>query len=257
VGTLTHNQPLYLQLLTEAMKHAYADRAEYLGDTDFVKVPIPDLAGYHNRDQHASLFSTHELKREAWMPKQVDHDERRQDLADAVWRVIERDGLEAASLRGVADEAGWSVGALRYYFATQSDLLIFAMELVMHRVSGRLRAAPADVPPLQRAEQALHEVLPLDATRRAEMQVWLAFTARALFDPTLRPLRDRAHAELRDLCRGVARLLGASSPLRDGDRLHALVDGLALHAVLAPTVTTPARQREILAAEIDAICHAR
>ncbi len=42
-GELAHNQPEYLQLLTEAMKHAYADRAEYLGDTDFVKVPIARL----------------------------------------------------------------------------------------------------------------------------------------------------------------------------------------------------------------------
>lgn len=39
----THNQPTYLQVLTEAMKHAYADRAEYLGDADFVKVPIDRL----------------------------------------------------------------------------------------------------------------------------------------------------------------------------------------------------------------------
>jgi DNA-binding transcriptional regulator YbjK len=191
------------------------------------------------------------------MPKQVDHDERRQELADAVWRVVERDGVEAASLRGVAAEAGWSVGALRHYFPTQSDLLTFAMELVMQRVAGRLRTGRADVPPRQRAEQALHEVLPLDAARRAEMQVWLAFTTRALIDPTLRPLRDQAHAELRDLCHAVARLLGAASSLRDGDRLHALVDGLALHAVLAPTITTPARQREILAAELDTLTAAR
>ncbi len=40
---IKHNQPAYLHLLTEAMKHAYADRAEYLGDTDFVNVPIQRL----------------------------------------------------------------------------------------------------------------------------------------------------------------------------------------------------------------------
>ncbi|MCA9068735.1 MAG: gamma-glutamyltransferase, partial [Planctomycetaceae bacterium] len=44
---LMHNQPKYLQVLTEAMKHAYADRAEYLGDTDFVKVPIAQLISPH------------------------------------------------------------------------------------------------------------------------------------------------------------------------------------------------------------------
>ncbi|GIW22370.1 MAG: gamma-glutamyltransferase [Candidatus Sericytochromatia bacterium] len=33
----------FLHILAEAMKHAYSDRAEYLGDTDFVNVPINQL----------------------------------------------------------------------------------------------------------------------------------------------------------------------------------------------------------------------
>lgn len=33
----------YVHLLTEAMKHSFADRAEYLGDPDFVKVPVDML----------------------------------------------------------------------------------------------------------------------------------------------------------------------------------------------------------------------
>ena len=40
---MKHNQADFLQLLTEAMKHAYADRAEFLGDTEFVDVPIQTL----------------------------------------------------------------------------------------------------------------------------------------------------------------------------------------------------------------------
>jgi gamma-glutamyltranspeptidase/glutathione hydrolase len=38
-----HNSAPYLHLLAEAMKHAFADRAEYLGDPDFVHVPIRKL----------------------------------------------------------------------------------------------------------------------------------------------------------------------------------------------------------------------
>ena len=37
---LPHNEGTYLQLLAEVMKHAFADRAQYLGDPDFVKAPL-------------------------------------------------------------------------------------------------------------------------------------------------------------------------------------------------------------------------
>lgn len=38
-----HNQPKYIQLITEASRRAYADRAYYLGDPDFVNVPVEEL----------------------------------------------------------------------------------------------------------------------------------------------------------------------------------------------------------------------
>ena len=38
-----HNSVKYMQLLTEAERRAFADRAHYLGDPDFVKVPIDSL----------------------------------------------------------------------------------------------------------------------------------------------------------------------------------------------------------------------
>jgi len=40
---LGHNSSRHLHLLTEALKHAFADRARYLGDPDFVKVPVGRL----------------------------------------------------------------------------------------------------------------------------------------------------------------------------------------------------------------------
>ena len=187
------------------------------------------------------------------MPKQVDHVQRREELAAALWRLVMREGIEAASIRRVAAEAGWSSGSLRHYFETQSDLLAFAMELVARRVGERLEALPDTADVREWAEHALRELLPLDDERRAEMQVWLAFTMRAVVDPDLRDLRDDAHDKLRTLCRQLAELLGSAAPELDGDRLHALVDGLALHAVLTPEHTTPDRQIAVLAAHLDAL----
>jgi AcrR family transcriptional regulator len=185
------------------------------------------------------------------MPKQVDHEERREELAAALWRLVMLEGVEAASIRRVAAEAGWSTGSLRHYFATQSELLAFAMELVVRRVSERLEALPTTGTPRQRALAALSQVLPLDPERHVEMQVWLAFTTRSFVDPALRAGRDAAHAQLRRMCHAVAVGLGARKPTLAAERLHALVDGLALHGVLAPATTTPDRQREILAKHLD------
>lgn len=179
------------------------------------------------------------------MPRLVDHDVRRRQLAEAVWRVVTRDGIDAASVRGVAREAGASMGSLRHYFASQTALLAFAMRLVTDRVERRVSALLADGPPS--ATALVHEALPLDSARQVENEVWIAFTARSLVDRTLRDLRAEAHAGLRALCR---RAVEARCPGRAGDgidlaaeaeRLHALVDGLALHAALDPDRATPAR----------------
>lgn len=41
--TLGHNSPAYVHRLNEAMRYAYADRSKYLGDSDYVDVPVKAL----------------------------------------------------------------------------------------------------------------------------------------------------------------------------------------------------------------------
>lgn len=43
VGSLGHNSAAAIHLMTEAMRRAYADRSKYLGDPDFIKVPVEGL----------------------------------------------------------------------------------------------------------------------------------------------------------------------------------------------------------------------
>jgi gamma-glutamyltranspeptidase / glutathione hydrolase len=53
LNAMGHNSAAYLHHLTESMKLAYADRSQYLGDTDFVEVPIQALTSkeYANRQR--------------------------------------------------------------------------------------------------------------------------------------------------------------------------------------------------------------
>ena len=132
------------------------------------------------------------------------------DLAEAVWRVICSDGVERASVRAVAAEAGVSVGSLRHFFPSQSDLLAYAMNLVVERVDARVAAAPAAASERQAIEQRLHQLLPLDEPRRTENEVWLAFTAQALVRPELGDLWADVHDALRQACTIAVEALGAS-----------------------------------------------
>ncbi len=55
---LTHNSAAYMHLLAEIGKRVFADRAEYLGDPDFVKVPVDSLI----TDEYIAMRSQTVLK---------------------------------------------------------------------------------------------------------------------------------------------------------------------------------------------------
>ena len=193
------------------------------------------------------------------MPK-FDTDARRRQLGEALWRVVLRDGIESASVRKVAAEAGVSAGSLRHVFPTQSKLLTFAMQLVIDEVTRRVEAVEPSGDIRQAVERVLQSLLVLDAETRAIFEVWLAFAGRARVDASLRPLRDQAHAQVRTLCRVSIEALCADGKARpdlavldEAERLHAFIDGLAMHATLEPELTTPARQVELLSLHLDTL----
>ncbi len=174
------------------------------------------------------------------VPKIVDHEARRGEIALAVRRLVAREGLAGATVRAVADESGWSMGAVRYYFASQDQLLVFAVESMMEQVTARVLRIRERMPAgPDRAAALIEQLLPRDAERRAECTVWLAALARARHDPTMDELRHRAWAGERHLlalaicdARGVAvDFVRNEVPERlvaDVDDLQLRVDGATL-----------------------------
>ncbi|MCQ4120471.1 TetR/AcrR family transcriptional regulator [Rhodococcus tibetensis] len=186
------------------------------------------------------------------MPKLIDHDQRQQKIAEAVWRVIQRDGIGAVSVRDVAAEAGVSTGSLRHVFASKAELLAYSMQLVQRRVRERAREHSSISDPWTRALAILDEMLPLDDRRRCEMEVNLALVAEGPAHPKVREIARDAQHELRAGCASILAGLAAHgyvAPERDIDaeamRLHALVDGAAMHALLGETDTAETAQRMI------------
>lgn len=193
------------------------------------------------------------------MPKVIDHDQRRQEIAEAVWRLIMRDGISAVSVRDVAAEANLSTGSLRHMFASKADLLAYSMQLVHVRLRIRVRVHLSITDPRERALAMLSEVLPLDEVRRCQLVVILALTTEAPSHPVVGELALNAQRETRQgyvaLLRYLARN-GLVSPHLDIDleamRLHALVDGAAMHSVLGEP-DTPEYALKVVTDHLDSL----
>lgn len=176
------------------------------------------------------------------MPKIVDHEQRREELAAAVWRLASRDGLDAVTIRGVAAEAGWSTGALHHYFADKEQLLLFAFQTVADRVGRRVAAArEASGDPLELARALLAIGLPLDEARRDETRVWFAFLGLALTRPPLARAQRLAYQAWRRIVADALRDAQEKGDVdedvdveREAAALVAIVDGLAVQASFDP-----------------------
>ncbi|MFJ4188731.1 TetR/AcrR family transcriptional regulator [Kitasatospora sp. NPDC089509] len=206
------------------------------------------------------------------MPKIVDPVERRQAVADAVLRVAAREGLEHASLRNVADEAGLAVGSVRHYITGSSELMIFAMQELARRIDVRIHSharvlldpdAAPDTDRRDRTVRLLAETLPLDAERREESALWLSFVTAARTRPELRPRAAELQAGLDELVRRVLVELertGALTPGLDHEletrRLSALLDGLTLQAVQHPDLVGPDELHAVLRRHLDTLAKA-
>ncbi|OUM86105.1 MAG: TetR family transcriptional regulator [Bacillus thermozeamaize] len=194
------------------------------------------------------------------MPKIVDHEAKRKQLGEAVWRIIRREGLEGVSVRSVAKEAGMSLGALRYYFSSQNDLLAFSLKMVGERIKKRIENLSMTGDIRKDIETIIGETLPLDEERITEAIIWLAFIGKSLADPTLGVLAAEAQKELYALYKKLTDALircGLVPPETNAEleaiRLHALIDGLVIHALIDPRTVTPETIRRTIAYHLNSI----
>ena len=170
------------------------------------------------------------------MPKIVDHEQRKQQIAEATWSVILKKGIEGATVRAIAAEANVSLGSLRHYFSSQDELLLYAMNLVKMRVSKRINSIlKSDSDPKTTSIRILLELIPYNKESEIEMSVWFHFVManihrKQLEDDGVLEGIDRLMAGLHQagcLKEAVDLLIGT-------EQLYALVDGLALHAMMNP-----------------------
>ena len=179
------------------------------------------------------------------MPKIVDHDERRLELVDATWRIIARQGLEGATMREIAMEAGFANGALKPYFPTKDTLLEFAFGHVFNRTNQRIAQVTAGKSALEALRAFCMEVLPLDEERINEARIVIPFWQKAVNDPQKAEIHQQSMAEWgATIRRYLAEARGAGEvriavddSILAGQLLNMLL-GAQIEAALAPAGRT-------------------
>ena len=138
------------------------------------------------------------------MPKIVDHEKRRDEIALVACRVVAEGGFDQATIVRIAREAGYTTGMVAHYFDTKQDIIIAALRLILRRIEERLTRpaagtgtntdtgaedSPADLLTL------LSEALPIDEQRYIECAFWTAFWGQVSADKRLKRINAWVHRE--------------------------------------------------------------
>jgi AcrR family transcriptional regulator len=173
------------------------------------------------------------------MPKIVDHDERRAQIASAVLRVIARDGVRGADLRSVAKEANCSTGVIAHYVGDKQAMLLGALREAMNHVARSMADVAAEQSGMARLIAMLEAGMPLDAERAASCRIFYHFAAEGMNEPALAgELASYYDWWRREVCDVVESLQAAGhfvgqDPSALAETMVGLAEGLAIQGVFA------------------------
>jgi AcrR family transcriptional regulator len=184
--------------------------------------------------------ATSERKAVAYMPRVVDHDDRRHELAEAAWRAIVKYGLDGTTTRLIARESGYSVGVLAHYFESKDEILLEALRISHEGVDRRIREAVDDKEGLDALRTFCIEVLPISDQPARETHLEMSMWSRALVNDELRSVQRSESSRWRRLLEGLIVDAQRSGELVEMPArtiavlLSAVIDGLSIYALLYP-----------------------
>jgi AcrR family transcriptional regulator len=144
------------------------------------------------------------------MPKIVDHEQRRAEIAEVAAELIAGGGLEAATMREIARRSGFSKGIIEHYFDGKSELIDAALAWANQRYFERVARATTGLAGLEALRARLKATVPTTVALRNEWKIRLIFWSIAAINPELQ--RQQA-ARTRDAIEHFA------SDLRDAHEL--------------------------------------
>ncbi|WP_116248031.1 TetR/AcrR family transcriptional regulator [Nocardiopsis sp. FIRDI 009] len=141
----------------------------------------------------------------------MSESQRREQILDAVERLLGREGLHAVTMRAVAAEAGVSLRLVQYYGESKERLLTAALDRLAERSLWRWRertAAPQGGGPAA-VRAFFDEALPTDEDARAFHRIGVCLELLAITRPDAAAAAYRDH--LRALADHLAGIVGAEA----------------------------------------------
>ena len=165
------------------------------------------------------------------VPKLVDHDVRRREIAQAVWAVIAERGIEGVTLRSVASEAGVSVGRIQHYHASREELVRDSCRELLKAATQQFEAAD-DATPVERLRRLVLGRIPTTPEFAIGTSIWLAYEAKSVDDPVIAELVQQGHAGGVREATALLSECGVAEPSAAALRLMATAEGLAIRVLV-------------------------
>src|SRR5215467_11331554 len=174
------------------------------------------------------------------MPRVVDHDARRHELAEAAWRAIVKYGLEGTTTRLIAKESGYSNGVLAHYFESKDEILLEALRTSHDGIDARIRESIESKDGFEALRTFCIEVLPISEQSARETHLEVSMWSRALVNDELRSVQRSESSRWRRLLERLIVDAQRAGELIDvpprtiAVLLSAVIDGLSIYALLYP-----------------------
>ncbi len=165
------------------------------------------------------------------VPKLVDHDVRRREIAQAVWAVIAERGIEGVTLRSVASEAGVSVGRIQHYHASREELVRDSCRELLKAATQQFEAAD-DATPVERLRRLVLGRIPATPEFAIGTSIWLAYEAKSVDDPVIAELVQQGYAGGVREATALLSECGVAEPPAVALRLMATAEGLAIRVLV-------------------------
>jgi AcrR family transcriptional regulator len=179
------------------------------------------------------------------VPRSVDHDERRREVARAAIRLLAKKGLRGLTLRALAEELGGSITMVTHFFQNRSAILDAVTQVMIEDSAAELAEFDSEgLTAQERLRAFLGWLLPTTEESLAleRSRVMVAAESNAFFD--VQNFYDTWERTIRDLIASyVAPIVAPEQQDFYVDLVRVMQNGVVLSAVEHPTYWTGAKQQ--------------